>query len=307
MKVTVGLVGNGFAAAFHVENYRRIPGLSIHIKGVASRDASKAAQFARDHSLDKAYGSVDEMLADPDIDLVDLCVPTFQHAPLTIQTAAAGKNVVCEKPLTGCFEERDKVSGREMFDRAIASADEMAAAIDKAGVKFCYAENWVYAPSIRKADSTLSQTENAIMRIVAEESHSGSHSPYAKQWKTSGGGALYNKGCHPLSGVLCLKANEGMRKTGKPIVPVSVSAQVANLTHMENFQREEQKWIGTGWIDCEDWGTMVVTFSDGSVAQVTAADTVIGGILNVSDRLWQQGGGPVQPEPQHGHDDLRPR
>ena len=46
------------------------------------------------------------------------------------------------------------------------------------------------------------------------------------------------------------------------------------------FEAAEPKWLRTGYEDVEDWGTMLITFSDGSVAQITGADTVLGGIRN---------------------------
>jgi predicted dehydrogenase len=115
---------------------------------------------------------------------------------------------------------------------------------------------------------------------VAEQSHSGTGSDYNMRWSTAGGGSLFNKGCHPLSAVLHVKRTEGMRKFGRPIRPQSVSAEVHNLSRIESFTTEEPRWIREGWVDCEDWGTMVVTFDDGSVAQVTAGDNTVGGIVN---------------------------
>jgi predicted dehydrogenase len=56
---------------------------------------------------------------------------------------------------------------------------------------------------------------------------------------------------------------------------------VANLTHSEAFHSEAAHVIRTGWTDCEDWGTMVVGFDDGTVGQVTAADTVLGGVQDL--------------------------
>ena len=80
---------------------------------------------------------------------------------------------------------------------------------------------------------------------------------------------------------LYLKYSEGLRKKGKPIKPTSVVAQVANLTRSESFVSEDEKWIQTGWQDCEDWGSMLLQFEDDSVAQLTAADIVLGGIQNL--------------------------
>jgi predicted dehydrogenase len=116
--------------------------------------------------------------------------------------------------------------------------------------------------------------------MVGEESHSGTHSQYSKEWQYCGGGSLFNKGCHPAGAALYLKAQEGIRRNGRPIRPVAVRAQIARLTHMESFARESPKYVKTGWETCEDWGSMLVTFDDGGVAQITASDTIIGGISN---------------------------
>jgi predicted dehydrogenase len=144
-----------------------------------------------------------------------------------------------------------------------------------------YAENLVYAPGVQKARALLDAADTPILRIVGEESHSGTHSPYAMSWETSGGGSLVNKGCHSLGAALYLKYEEGRRRKGGRIRPSWVAATVANLTHSEAFASESDHAMRTGWTDCEDWGTMVVGFDDGSVAQISAADTVVGGIQNL--------------------------
>ena len=285
--VVIGMVGTRFAGSFHLENYRRVHGLEVRIKGVTSKEHQSASEFARQHELEVVYPSVDDLLADPEINLVDLCVPNYLHHPFTLRAAAAGKHIVCEKPLTGYFGSgQGKLVGKEtprqeMFEKALQAADEMVAAVEENGVTLCYGENWVYAPNIQKADHILSQSDNTIMRFVGEESHSGTHSEYARIWRFGGGGSLFNKGCHPLGGILYLKYREGERKFGRPIKPQSVVAAVANLTEMESFAKEEEKWIKTGWQDCEDWGSMLLTFEDGAVAQITAADMVLGGIQNL--------------------------
>jgi len=168
-----------------------------------------------------------------------------------------------------------------MFEDALRAADEVVDAVTRNGVTFCYGENWVYAPSVTKANDILAESDNTILRISGEESHSGSHSEYAKEWRYSGGGSLINKGCHPLGAALYLKYCEGVRKYGSPIKPKSVTAEVANLTHIESFLAEDDKWVREGWKDCEDWSSMMITFSDDSIAQITASDMVLGGIQNI--------------------------
>jgi predicted dehydrogenase len=150
-----------------------------------------------------------------------------------------------------------------------------------AGVRLCYAENWVYAPPIQKARRLLTAAGGPILRLVGEESHSGTHAPANKRWLTAGGGSLLGKGCHPLGGILYLKADEGLRLRGRPVRPVSVLAETAQLADTEIFRRAGPPYLNTVvGADVEDWGAMLVRFDDGTVAQVSAADVVLGGIRN---------------------------
>ena len=148
-------------------------------------------------------------------------------------------------------------------------------------MRLCYAENWVYAPPIQKARRLLMAAGGPILRLVGEESHSGTHAPANKRWVTAGGGSLLGKGCHPLGGILYLKADEGVRLRGRPVRPVSVLAEVAQLADTETFRAATPRYLNTvAGADVEDWGGMLLRFDDGTVAQISAADVVLGGIRN---------------------------
>jgi len=199
---------------------------------------------------------------------------------MAIEAARAGKHVIVEKPLTGFFGP-PTTSRDEMLRSALAAADQVLAAASAAGVRLCYAEHWVYAPPIQKARRLLAASGGPILRMIGEESHSGTHAPVNKRWVTGGGGSLIGKGCHPLGGALYLKADEGRRLRGAPVRPVSVMAEVAQLTETAIFRAAAPRYLNVvEGADVEDWGSMLITFDDGSVAQISAADTVLGGIRN---------------------------
>ena len=280
--VSVGIVGSGFAARFHTENYLRVHGIDVRLVGVHSRRPDAAAKFAKEYGFEKTYDTLEDLLSDPEVDMVDTCVPNRFHEEMAVQTLQAGKHVVVEKPFAGSFTPGQYPEDwQRCLEEAMAGADRMIAAERASGKRIMYAENFVYAPGVQKAKRLLESAGTSILRMVGEESHSGTHSPYAMEWTSSGGGSLYNKGCHSLGAALYLKYEEGLRRLGRRIRPAWVVGTVANLTHSEAFLSEAPPAIRTGWTECEDWGTLVLGFDDGTVAQISAADIVVGGIQNL--------------------------
>jgi predicted dehydrogenase len=141
-----------------------------------------------------------------------------------------------------------------------------------------YAENWVYAPSIAKAGRLAAASKGAILEMRGGECHSGSHSPYSKVWRHTGGGALLRMGSHPIGGMLYLKQQEGLARSGRPIRPIAVTAEVGNVSDIAARAGGDKTWIVTGWQDVETWGAAIITFDDGSRAVVNASDAVVGGM-----------------------------
>ena len=104
------------------------------------------------------------MLASPDIDVGDLCVPNSLHREMAEAAAAAGKHVICTKPLTAYAGQGlpegatdADVAGRdrgEMLRVAEAEARAMVEAAKQAGVQLLYGENWIYAPAVRPTPSS---------------------------------------------------------------------------------------------------------------------------------------------------------
>ena len=74
-------------------------GASSQVVAIASRDATRAGEAARALGIDRAHGSYEELLADPDVDAIYNPLPNHLHVPWTIRAAEAGKHVLCEKPI----------------------------------------------------------------------------------------------------------------------------------------------------------------------------------------------------------------
>jgi D-xylose 1-dehydrogenase (NADP+, D-xylono-1,5-lactone-forming) len=85
-------------------NDKLLPGAAesdrVDVIAVASRDAERAEGYARARGIERAYGSYDELLADPDVEAVYISLPNSLHVDWSIRALEAGKHVLCEKPLS---------------------------------------------------------------------------------------------------------------------------------------------------------------------------------------------------------------
>ncbi len=279
----LGLVGTGFAGRYHAECLRRVHGHDLRLAAVTSRRPASREAFGKEHGIpvfDDISGMLDE------IDILDICSPPFVHEEAILQAAEAGKGIICEKPLTGCFGppnadesfRGDRSSKADMLKEVLERLAGIARAVRRNGVFFGYAENFVYAPSIRKEREIIEKTGAQLLRLVGEESHNGSASPVYGIWRYAGGGSLIGKGVHPLGGILYLKRIEGIARNGIPIRPKTVSARTHRLTRLPNF--EDKGFLRTDYHDIEDYGVMHVVFEDGMVGDIMTGEIVLGGIYD---------------------------
>jgi predicted dehydrogenase len=96
-KWNVVIFGTGFMGRVHTEALRRLG--DVEISGVAARTLEQARRFAGETHIPRASGDYRELLADPLIDAVHICAPNDLHFPMAMASLAAGKHVLCEKPL----------------------------------------------------------------------------------------------------------------------------------------------------------------------------------------------------------------
>jgi len=287
-RVRLGIIGSKLAAHWHLNNLSKLRGLKVDVVAVASKRMENARAFAKEFDILDYYDDYRRLLERPDVDVVDLCIPTDLHEEFSIQAAEAGKHIICEKPLTGYFGKERKedqvgltVRKKLMLKEALKGCNRVIQAVRKNRVKFMYAENWIYAPPFIKLKRLMKASGGTILEIRAEQGHSGSQADYSRRWKTSGGGALMRLGSHPVGGAIHLKHYEGMLKYGRPTRPKSVMAEVGHHTKIESFTKEKKKYLVSEWEDVEDWGAIIINFEDGSKATIFASDTILGGIRNI--------------------------
>lgn len=286
--VRVGIIGTKFIANVHANAFGHVSEGEVKLEAVVSGNRANAEAFARRFRIPKVYSTYAELLGDKEIDMVDICTPNNLHRDMVISAAEAGKHVICEKPLTGGFGECltvDQVGNRITKEAFLNEARENAVrckdAVKRSGVIFGYAENYIYAPPYRKMLRLLAKANGTVLDIRADESHSGSHAEYAKEWRLAGGGSLTRMGSHPIAAVLHMKYEEGRRKFGKPIRPRFVNCEIGYNTKTPAFQQEKEKWLKHGWVDVEDWAVAIITFDDNTRATVFASDCSLGGCKNL--------------------------
>jgi len=279
--VRSGIIGAGFSASFHYEAARRVSSVNAEVVGVFATDAGQARAYAQERGI-RCF-ETREALIDA-VDLVHVCAPVAVHEEITVAALEAGKDVICEKPLTGyCGDGSEDFHGdtfpkERALAAALASVRRMLDAEAKSRGRIFYAENWVYAPAIQKEREILEKTGGQILWMHGEEAHSGSHARTYAFWKFSGGGVMIGKGCHPLTAALYLKRVEGRARAGKPILPASVTARTHALTRMPTFRDEGH--IRCDYYDIDDSSMMHVEFTDGCIATLFASDIILGGIHN---------------------------
>ena len=265
-----GLVGSGFVARIHVEALRRVAEpIAVFSPTPARREA-----FAAEHAV-APVGSLAELI--DAVDVVHVCAPASTHEEVAVAALSAGVHVVVEKPFTGYFGAAT-TPHRQMLEAATGSAGRMVAADRASAATLCYAENFVYAPAVQREAEIVRKTDAQILRMVGEESHSGSHSPFYGMWRHMGGGSLIGKGCHPLTAMLYLKRLEGITRLGTPILPATATARVHELTRLPTYR--DAGHLRTDYDDIEDFAMLHVTFDDGTVGDVFASEVVLGGVIN---------------------------
>lgn len=282
-KVVVGTLGAGYAAHLHGNGYEKISGVQVRLKTVCDLSLELAQRVKDKYGYEEACTDYEQLLADPEIDVIDIVTPPFSHVEMAIKAMRAGKNVICEKPLTGYFGKPGEVNvglttdKARMYQEVLRAMDELKAVVEETGKKFMYAENFVYATPVQKAAEIIRAKKSKLLFMKGEESLKGSSSPLAGKWSGTGGGTLIRTGTHPLSGMLWLKQQEAQAR-GETITVKSVMADCGQATR--GLTEYEHRHIKARPEDVEDFGTIVVTFSDGTKCMTIATDVVLGGTKN---------------------------
>jgi predicted dehydrogenase len=153
------------------------------IVAIASRDLEKARRAAADLGIPKAYGSYEELLADPEIEAIYNPLPNHLHVPWSIWAAEAGKHVLCEKPVS----------------LSVAECRTLIDARDRTGMKIGEAFMVRTHPQWLRARELVRSGEIGELRAVMTAFSYNNRDPKnirnVEEW---GGGALMDIGCYPI-------------------------------------------------------------------------------------------------------------
>ncbi|QII28193.1 Gfo/Idh/MocA family oxidoreductase [Stenotrophomonas maltophilia] len=154
-KLGVAIVGTGMIGAVH----RRAALLAgADIRGVAASSPQRALEVARSWNVPRAYRNIEEVVADPQVQVVHVCTPNHLHHPMAQAALQAGKHVICEKPLATTLEDAQALAA------LVASTGLIAT------VPFVYR----YHPVVREARARIAQGELGPLHLI--------HGSYLQDW-----------------------------------------------------------------------------------------------------------------------------
>jgi predicted dehydrogenase len=170
---------------------------------VASRDAARAQAYAREKGLARAYGSYEELLADPEIDAVYVPLPNSMHVEWSVEALEAGKHVLCEKPMS-----------RHPDD--VARAFEVA---EREGRVLAEAFMWRHHPQLRRARELLAAGEIGELRTIRAAFAFAAADPDDIRLQADlEGGGLMDVGCYCVSGCRALAGGEPERAYAEAVL-----------------------------------------------------------------------------------------
>ncbi len=289
-RLGIGFIGSGFITRFHIKSFEAVR--DADVLGVWSPNAAHAAEaaaLARELRVGdcRAYGSIEEMVAAPEIEALWLCGPNhkrIENLEAIVRTIKSGKGslkgIAVEKPLA----------------RNVAEAKKVLELIEETGVPHGYLEDQLFEPGIVRGREILwrraaSLTGRPYLARCAEE-HSGPHMPWFWQGDLGGGGVLNDMMCHSVEVARLLLTDP--TKPRSSIRPVKVSATIASLKWSRPEYAEILRQTMGPEVDylqrpSEDFARATIQYIDDAgnplISEVTTSWSFVGAGLRLSSEL----------------------
>ena len=243
-KLKVGIIGTGIIGKNHISGYQSMSN-DVDIVAIADINEAEAQHVAQENGISHVFSDYHDLLKIDEIDSVDVCLPNFLHAPVTIDALEAGKHVYCEKPMAKTGSE-----AQAMYDAA-----------QRTGKKLSVQMGTVFSRESRTAKRLIE--EGALGRVYyVKTSHyrrrgrvyvDGYATPHFVQKEKSGGGTLVDMAVYHLARMVYLLDNPELE---------TVTASTFQELDMDEKRRRESGYdveeLGTGFVRFKDNVTMFV-------------------------------------------------
>ncbi|MDE0326510.1 MAG: Gfo/Idh/MocA family oxidoreductase [Candidatus Poribacteria bacterium] len=235
----VTMLGTGLIGMFYTMTLHNQRGAD-RVHSVYSRREERSTTFAEEWNVPHATTDLAEAINHPETDTVVIGLPNNLHLKAVELAAAAGKAILCTKPLGRTAEE----------------AKAMLDIVENTGVFGGYLEDLVYPPKTLKAlESVQNGALGKILWVRSRETHPGPHSDWFWDLEQAGGGAIVDMGCH------CIEIIRNF--VGKNNRPLEVVCWADTLVHP---------------IDAEDHGIALIRFESGAMGQFEVGWAFRGGM-----------------------------
>lgn len=263
--VRILVVGTGRMAAHHVKSFKSIPGVSV--VGGVDVDAARLAKFCKTHKIAQKFTSLDEALAWGEFDAVVNVTPDALHYPTTMKIIAAGKHILCEKPLAVSYPD------------AMQMTEAAEAANLVAMVNLSY-RNVAEIHAVRAL--VRSGKIGAVKHIEASYLQSWLVSKAWGNWRTESAWLWRLSTAHGSNGVL--------GDVGVHILDFTVFGAGLDITRVycrhKPFDKAPENRIGDYVLDANDSVTMAVEFANGALGVVHATRWATGNLNSLKLRIF---------------------
>jgi predicted dehydrogenase len=286
----IGFIGSGFITRFHIRSFIAVR--NADVRGAWSPNkahAEEAAGLARELRVGdcKAFNSLEEMIASPDIQAIWLCGPNFtriENLETIVKTIGSGKGslvgIAIEKPLA----------------RNVSEAKRMIELLEESRLLHGYLEDQLFEPGVVRGRDIIWRRAAALtgrpyLARCAEE-HSGPHMPWFWQGDLQGGGVLNDMMCHSVEVARYLLTDPAKQRDS--IKPVKVSATIASLKwsqpeYADLLQQMMGKAVDYRARPAEDFARATIHYIDDNgktlMAEVTTSWSYVGAGLRLSCEL----------------------
>ena len=245
-KLRIGMVGLGGIASTHLTAYKAVP--EADIVACCDIDENRLNITAEAFGIEKRYTSIEDMIANEELDAVDICVWNCNHAKCAIYALEHGLHVLCEKPMAYNAKEAE----------AMRIAEEKSGKLLMIGFVLRFSDNTELCREYRDSGmlGDVYYTKATYLR------RHGAPGGWFCDKARSGGGPIIDLGVHVI--------DQTRELMGSP-KPVSVYAFSSNAITTRPELKNKQAWVppankfDTGICDCEDIGVALIRYDNGAV------------------------------------------